>query len=582
MNDEVPPRLLAERGARILWLAFDDYHAAFRQITQRARSRFEQCDWQGGLADSVERLDLYGLVVTRCVEGLRQALGSRARDEAVWAMMKPAYAQLISGRADLELGETFFNSITRRIFATVGVKDGIEFVASDFDFQDYPRQRPIYCRYLPAAGLGETLIHVLQDYPFAIPYEDLEGDAARAAGEICAHLAQTYGSDKCEAVDMLKAVFYRGHGAYLVGRILVGASLNPLLIALFNRCGHVYVDAVLLTEDEVSIIFSYTRSYFHVEADIPHQVISFLRSILPLKRVAELYISIGFHKHGKTELYRDLLRHLEHSTDRFELARGERGMVMAVFTLPSYDMVFKVIRDRFAEPKNTTRQDVIDRYQLVFKHDRAGRLIDAQEFEHLEFEAARFSPVLIKELLDTAASSVQLSGGRIAIRHLYLERRMTPLDVFMREAQPEAAAEAVNDYGQAIKDLAATNIFPGDVLLKNFGVTRHGRVVFYDYDELTLLTDCKFRRMPQPSELSDEMSAEPWFYVGKDDIFPEEFRTFLGLQEPYRSQFDRQHGDLFGVEYWRTMQKRHKNGEVIDIIPYKQSKSFCAAALPPQ
>jgi isocitrate dehydrogenase kinase/phosphatase len=285
-----------------------------------------------------------------------------------------------------------------------------------------------------------------------------------------------------------------------------------------------------------------------------------------------LYISIGYNKHGKTELYRDLLRHLGRTNDRFEIARGEKGMVMTVFTMPSYDMVFKVIKDHFGEPKTTTRQEVMERYQLVFKHDRAGRLVDAQEFEHLKFDCDRFSEDLLKELRKVAAGSVTMNDEYVAIKHLYMERRTVPLDVFVHEADPAAVEEAVIEYGQAVKDLASTNIFPGDVLLKNFGVTRHGRVVFYDYDELMLLTDCKFRRMPQAREFSDDFEAEPWFFVGKNDIFPQEFSTFLGLPDAYRSVFDHFHGDLFDVKFWKEMQKRHQAGEVIDIFPYKQNR----------
>lgn len=314
-------------------------------------------------------------------------------------------------------------------------------------------------------------------------------------------------------------------------------TIQPLVVALLNFQGQIYVDAALLTIDEVSIIFSYTRSYFRVSVDVPHELVKFLHTILPNKRIAEIYISIGYNKHGKTELYRELLRHLSSSTDQFDIAPGEKGMVMLVFTMPTYDMVFKIIKDRFSEPKSTTRRDVMNSYQLVFKHDRAGRLVDAQEFEYLEFDLERFTPRLLNEMLQQVAHSIQIMDGKLVIKHLYTERRMDPLDVYVRSAPGEKVREAVLDYGQAIKDLAATNIFPGDILLKNFGVTRHGRVVFYDYDELTLLSECHFRKFPKPSSDGEYMEADPWFFVGKNDIFPEEFETFLGLPEPYRSVF---------------------------------------------
>lgn len=301
-------------------------------------------------------------------------------------------------------------------------------------------------------------------------------------------------------------------------------------------------------------------------------MIEFLRSIMPLKPVAELYTSLGYNKHGKTELYRDLLRHIAQSDDLFEVARGERGMVMAVFTLPSFDVVFKIIKDRFSEPKTTTRQDVLNRYQLVFRHDRAGRLIDAQEFEHLKFDRARFAPELLEELLHVAAQSVTVEDENVIIKHLYTERRTIPLNLYLKEAPEAARRAALIDYGYTIKDLAAANIFPGDILLKNFGVTRHGRVVFYDYDELCLVTDCQFREMPDARDDDDEFSAEPWFFVGESDVFPAEFRTFLGLPQPLRQIFTERHAELFGVEFWQQLQRRHRAGEVIDIFPYRVSR----------
>jgi isocitrate dehydrogenase kinase/phosphatase len=345
-----------------------------------------------------------------------------------------------------------------------------------------------------------------------------------------------------------------------------------VLLSLRHRENGICIDAVLLSQDEVSIVFSFTRAYFHVDVECPYQVVDFLKTIMPLKKVAELYISIGYNKHGKTELYRDLLRSLERSNDSFKIARGEKGMVMLVFTLHSYDLVFKVIRDRFAEPKTATRQEVMERYQLVFKHDRAGRLVDAQEFEHLRFEKARFSPDLLDELLKSAPNSVKVEGDYVSIRHLYTERRLTPLNLYLEEAPSQKSREAVIDYGYAIKDLAAANIFPGDILLKNFGVTRHGRVVFYDYDELSLLVSCRFRSVPKSTNFGDEFEADPWFYVGPADIFPAEFKTFLGLKGKQREVFLAEHSDLFEVDFWRGMQKKIRSGEVVDIDPYRVSE----------
>ncbi len=410
-------------------------------------------------------------------------------------------------------------------------------------------------------------------------------EVATTAARIEAQLAETGWGSQVGTVEMARPIFYRGKRAYLVGRVAAVRTgtptrFVPLVIALSNGDDGVAVDAVLMSEDEVSILFSFAREYFHVETERPHALVRFLRMIMPLKPVAELYISIGYNKHGKTERYRDLVRHLATSTDRFEMARGERGMVMQVFTLPSYDLVFKIIKDRFDDPKRTTRQEVRERYALVFKHDRGGRLVDAQEFQHLRFAKERFHPDLLNELLNTAARTVRVEGDNVVIDHLYTERRLVPINLYLREVDEEVARPMVVEYGNAIKDLASTNIFPGDILLKNFGVTRHGRVVFYDYDELCLLTDCNFREMPQAAngfEEYDEFddlnaySSEPWFSVAENDVFPEELNSFLGLPSDLRGVFVDHHGELFTTEYWSDLKQRLSAGEVIEVLPYPES-----------
>jgi isocitrate dehydrogenase kinase/phosphatase len=407
-----------------------------------------------------------------------------------------------------------------------------------------------------------------------VPFRDLDGDAAAVAHEIEACLRVTWGSFDFEAIDIVTSPFYRNKGAYLVGGIRSGPRVIPLVISLLNGDEGIYVDAVLLSEDEASIVFSFTHSYFHVDVDCPYLLVDFLKSIMPLKRRAELYISIGYNKHGKTELYRDLYCHLQESDDRFELAAGDKGMVMAVFTMPSFDIVFKVIKDAFPYPKRTTRADVQARYQLVFNRDRAGRLVDAQEFEHLAFDRKRFTDEALGELLATCSNTVSVLGNTVDIKHLYTERRLTPLNLYLRK-QDGQEVDAVLDYGQAIKDMAATNIFAGDLFMKNFGVTRHGRVVFYDYDELCLLNQCNFRVIPDSRDAYDDFGdAQPWFSVAENDIFPEEFRAFLGLDKRLTDVFCAAHSDLFEAGWWRSMQVRLAAGEVMDIFPYPPSRRF--------
>ncbi len=396
---------LAERGAQAIHAAFLAYRVEFNAITCRAQVRFEQRDWRGMQDDALERLELYKKIVDRVVAETQTVLGADVRSKAVWVAMKACYSRCIAGYGDFEIAETFFNSVTRRIFATVGVDPNMEYVDSDFNAPPARSSQPVYHTFALQADTTALIRTILAAYPFAADYADLEREMMLAAREIEAQL-QALNFGPIGTVETLKAIFYRNTGCYIVGRLRSGERIMPLVLALRHPPEGIRIDAVLMDEDDVSIVFSYTRSYFHVEAEHPHETIEFLNSIMPLKRVAELYISIGYNKHGKTELYRDLLRHLAHSTDKFEIARGDKGMVMLVFDLPSYDVVFKIIKDQFAYPKTATRQDVMEKYALVFKHDKAGRLIDAQEYEHLEFERERFSDELVAELLKTAANSV--------------------------------------------------------------------------------------------------------------------------------------------------------------------------------
>lgn len=571
MSSRLTDSRVANIGAFAIHEAFLAYRQQFRTITQRAEQRFTARDWQGMQADAALRLALYRQVVDQVVRRIQGLLNARLDDRFIWAGMKAVYSGLIFDHDDWELAETFFNSITRRIFATIGVNPQIEFVATDYETPPTPAKTPVHRPHARQLGTIALIKEILTAYAFAAPFADLDGDAHKVAQLVEQRLRQMGALRTVDRAEMVKAPFYRGMGVYLVGRIYSGAHLTPLVLALLHGQNGLVVDAVLLDEDPVSVLFSFARSYFHVDTERPYDLVQFLKSIMPRKRIAELYISIGYNKHGKTELYRDFLHHLAYSDDQFEMARGQRGMVMMVINLPSYDMVFKLIKDRFAHPKDMTRLEVQAKYELVYSHDRAGRLVDAQAFEHLKIDRQRFSKDMLAEMLPQARQTVCVDDRHVIIAHAYVERRVTPLDIYVRESEPELARAAVIDYGNAIKDLALTNIFPGDMLLKNFGVTRHGRVVFYDYDELTLLTDCNFRRVPPRASYEDELAAEPWFHINKGDIFPEEFVHFLGLSEPLRQVFLEYHGDLCDVAFWRETQAGLRRGELFHIFPYAET-----------
>ena len=563
---------LIGQGATAIYQSFSTYRSRFKDLTRRAPLRFKNRDWHGVRADAIRRLDLYKDAVDRIEIDIRRLLTDKVQEKRAWAVIKAAYSGMLIRNDDWELAETFFNSITRRVFATVGVDAEIEFVNTDFDIPPTPTTSKIYHTFKGRESTAGLIRMILTDYPLMAPFQDIEYDAQQVAAKIEIHLQKMGTSGKIDGIDMARSVFYRGMGAYLIGRIFSGSTLVPLAIALVNTAAGIVVDGVLLNTDDVSILFGFTRSYFHVEVERPYDLIHFLKTILPHKRIAELYISTGFDKHGKTELYRELLDHMTVCyIDRFNISPGQRGMVMIVFNLPRDDLVFKLIRDRFDIPKKTTRREIMAKYDLVFRHDRAGRLVDAQAFEHLKFDTSCFSPQLLAELKQDAGRTVRIGNDYIIIDHAYVERRVTPLDIFLNEANEPEAKKIVIEWGRAIKDLAVSNIFPGDILLKNFGITRHGRVVFYDYDELCPLTSCRFRKLPPASEYENEMASEPWFYVDENDVFPEEFQKFLGLRPPLRDVFCEHHNDLFEVSFWQQAQQMIQAGELPHIYPYARN-----------
>ncbi len=548
--------------------SFVEYNSEFRVITRRAPARFDRRDWKGSQADAVQRIELYDLYVHRAIDALRRRLGERALDRELWSRIRQRFATQIQSVPDEEFSKTFFSSVTRRLFGTVGVDSTVEFVATDLDPLAAIRSPVGSNTYANHGSLPLLVEDLLGDVRFRSKWKDLDKSISHVTAEIRAHLNTVGERRAIERVEVIRPVFYQVARAYVVGRIVGREFLVPLVIALKNTDGGVLVDAVMLSEGDVSIVFSFSRSYFHVDLERVAEAVVFLRSLLPRKPVSELFTVLGRARQGKTERYRELIRHLEHTHDQFVHAPGERGLVMVCFTLPSFDVVFKVIRDRFPYPKTVLREEVKAKYQLVFKHDRAGRLVDAQEFKRLRFPRARFSSELLQELQSEAASTVHADGADLVFDHMYVERRMTPLNLFLRTATQKAADTVVLDYGQCIRDLACTNIFAGDLLLKNFGVTRHQRVIFYDYDELCRVTECRFRDIPQATNPEDEMRAEAWYYVGDDDVFPETFINFLSFTDSQRALFTSVHGEVLTAAFWRSVQHRLNEGEVLEVLPY--------------
>ena len=570
--------LIAE-CSQIIYDGFIRYNNYFHRITRRARTRFEQRDWKGHQNDIVDRVDLYEKSVRRIVLALRRTLGSQLTDKNLWHDIRGYFANRLNQVPDNDFIKTFFNSTTRRIFGTEGHDPELEFISSG-PTDDLQLIMSLNIRRYPYwVSLQRIFETILDDFSFRVPYDDINLNAKKISKKIKTYTNEKFSKDvEYLRFEFIDSFFYQAARAYLVGKLIHSEGESPIIIAFKNENRGISVDAVFLEEKEISLIFGYTRSYYFADPNSVIGTVHFLKSMLPKKPIDELYTVLGRLRQGKTERHRIFTEHLSKTKDKFVHADGEVGLVMIVFTLPSYNLVFKVIRDTFGAPKTISREDVISKYKLVSKHDRAGRLIDTQEFLNLKFPINRFSKELSKELLKNASISVRKENDNLILKRVYVERRVRPLNLYINEYSFEEAARAIIDYGEAIKDLAKTNIFPGDLLLKNFGVTQHNRIIFYDYDEVSLVTDCNFRDIPESNSIEDEMQADTWYYVGEHDIFPEEFIRFLSMNDELKAEFMKYHKDLLTSKYWRRIKNQHLKGQALLVIPYtshlSQRKAF--------
>lgn len=567
----------AIKVAKMLISAFDDYRFDFQQVANDGKKRFEEAKWAEAQIASAERINKYENTVIDLIEQLNQKIPPEFLFlKEFWIHIKKIYEELISKRLDDELAETWFNSVFCDVVGKVHIDNESTFMFAHKRRSKVSSGINITRFYnLRTLGIAGAIGKIISDYKFSIEFESISRDVSLINMRLSERLPEVVLNDDNTYIEMLSSVFYRNKGAYLIGRIMGGSEFIPFVVALLHReNGGIYVDTLLTDPKDVSVLFSFTRSYFMVDVPIPAEFVDFLTQLLPNKRLAEIYASIGFYKHGKTLFVRDLLYHLATTDDKFVVAEGVKGMVMAVITLPNFEMVFKIVKNKFAPAKEVNRRQVREKYRLVKRHDRAGRMADTQEFWDFRFDKDKFTKEALDELMNTASENIEIEGDSVLIKHMWVQRYMTPLNLYIEQANSEEIEDVIYDYGNALKQLAISNIFAGDMLLKNFGVTRQGRVVFYDYDEISYLTEINFRKIPPPRFPEDEMASEPWYAVGANDVFPEEFPVFLFADIRLRRMFNKMHGDLFKAEYWQDIQEQINEGQVIDLFPYGSKHRF--------
>ena len=558
---------------------FDRHYRLFRQTSADAKQRFEEADWHGQQRSQSERIEFYDVRVDEAAERLQTEFKVSELSMEVWQQVKLHYIGLLTNHHQPELAETFFNSVTTKILHRSYFKNDFIFVrpaiSTEYIENDEPAATPTYRAYYPAKDrMHDTWVRVINNFQLQLEFEDIHRDVRHVEEAVAAELGDFRPRANFQ-FQVLSSLFYRNKGAYVVGKIINGFRETPFALPILHApSGLLTVDTALFGEGDLQMLFSFARAYFMVNMEIPSAYVQFLRSMMPRKPRTELYNTLGLQKHGKNLFYRDFLAHLRHSGDQFRIAPGIKGMVMLVFDLPSFPYVFKIIKDFYPPQKETTREQIKGKYLLVKQHDRVGRMADTLEFSNVAFPRARFEDELVAELQHFCPSLLEQDGSDLVIRHVYIERRMIPLNIYLQEASPRQIEHAVVEYGNAIKDLVAANIFPGDMLWKNFGVTRDGKVVFYDYDEIEYLTHCNFRKVPAPRNEEEEMSGEVWYSVGPHDVFPETFEPFLLGNPSVREVFMKHHADLLDAAFWQGHKERILSGHVHDVFPYDTRRRF--------
>ncbi len=560
--------------AQVMLEGFDRHYGLFRYNAQQAKNRFESGHYQAIRRLASDRITFYDQRVTEACDRLSTTFGDEMLNEGVWPDVKKAYIMLLTDHRQPELAETFFNSVTTRLLAKEYFRNEYLFVRPAVSTDYLDSDPPSYRIYYPKQrGIRKTLIDMAVDLGMACPWENIDRDLRLVLKAACHDLKRPFWAEGDLQIHVLRGLFFRNKGAYVIGRIMNdGEPIGFAAPILRNASGQLYLDTVIFDPEQISVLFSFARAYFMVDMEVPSAYVQFLRSMMPNKPKSELYTMLGLQKQGKTLFYRDFLHHLKHSTDRFCLAAGIEGLVMLVFTLPSFPYVFKIIKDK--RSKDVSREFIASKYQLVKLHDRAGRMADTWEYSNVDFPAERLESSLIEKVRAFAPNMLEMVDGRVVIKHVYIERRMIPLNLYLEHATEQEVDHAVKEYGDAIRQLVAANIFPGDMLYKNFGMTRHRRVVFYDYDEIQYLTECNFRRIPPPRTPEDEMASEPWYNVGPNDVFPEEFEQFLLGQARLRKPFMKYHAELLQADYWSAQQQRIRNGILDDVFPYPEELRF--------
>ena len=563
-------------AARWILAEFDAYYVESRNIPTLAKSAFERRDPATSLDLSLRRLSVYSVSVHTLARRLRESLPSAAEDETFWERIEARYLTLIEGRYESDLAFAYIHSARRMMYE--GMWNPVEYTFLHHREPATERSAAVRIDFpiTPDRDLAPLVDRILDVPCFARPWRDRAGDVRLIAERLQSIFS---GRERHPAeIQMTDAGFFRNRGAYIVGRIVFDdSSAMPLILALLNHEAGIYVQAVLAGEADAHNLFSSTLANFHVTNSHYHELVAFLHSVMPTRRLGLHYSTIGFNHVGKVAVMNELREELATHHEVFTTAVGFRGSVAIGFAAPSSDYNLKVIRDvptqQYKWGEFPGIRAVLDKYRRVHEIDRTGSMLDNIIYFNLELDPAWFEPGLLAELLHDAAESVSLRDDTVILKHLIVQRRVRPLPVFFRDATPEEAREVIVNLGHCIKNNAAANVFNKDLDARNYGVSRFHKVYLFDYDALEPLTQVKVRSNAERFDGEDDVPD--WFYEDGVIFLPEEIESGFRIHERgLRRLFRDVHGDLLTTGYWERMQNDLERGQVPSIRLYPEQRKL--------
>ncbi|HEV2228335.1 MAG TPA: isocitrate dehydrogenase kinase/phosphatase AceK regulatory subunit [Steroidobacteraceae bacterium] len=566
--DKERTRLVAAR----IFECFVSFYGAFQRLTQHAKTAFEVRDPAAAVTHARTRLGLYDDAVYALADELRLRYPALTEHEPLWAAVEETYRARAQDLYDGDLAIAFLHSVMRRVH--VGEWRPVDYTFGDLPRLSAPREdvfTAVGCHWPLEPGV---LDEVLKVGDLAVPYRDLDRDAARVAQR----LNESFASDRTlelERIEMIRGCFFRNRGAYLVGRLVFrDGRVKPLVIALRNGDEGLVARAVLVAIPHVHNLFSSTQAAFHVMNPHYHEIAEFLFTIMPRRPLGLQYSTFGFYHYSKVAVMSEITQLLAQSGQVLSTAPGSPGTVAMAFNAPCLPYVLKVIRDRptdgykwgtFPGPAA-----VLDKYRRVHEINRTGSMLDNTIFNNLKLERAWFDPRLLEELVTAAGNAVRLQGDAVIFKYLVVQRTLMPLNIYLQVATPDKARRVISNLGHCIKNNAAANLFNRDFDIRNYGVTRYLKVYLYDFDAVEALTDMKVRT--NTDRVEGEEGPPAWYFEEGFVFLPEEIEPGLRLaHRELRRAFHAEHGDLLTVRYWEDMQAAHRTGQVPGVRAYPES-----------